>query len=144
MKIYLDNCCFNRPFDDQQQLRIRLEAEAKLRIQEAVRSGDLELAWSYILDFENENNPFLDRQERIRQWRTYAKTDCVEDVAVKSKAESLRQKGLRQIDALHMACAIHAGCDYFITTDDRILAKSETITEIAIDDPLGFIKKELP
>ena len=58
-------------------------------------------------------------------------------------AESLRQKGLRKIDALHMACAIHAGCDYFITTDDRILNKSETINDITIDDPIGFIKKEL-
>ena len=144
MMIYLDNCCFNRPFDDQQQLRIRLEAEAKLRIQEVVRAGDLELAWSYILDFENENNPFLDRRERIQQWRSYAKTDCVEDLAVKRMAESLRQKGLRQIDSLHVACAIHAGCDYFITTDDRILSKSETISEVVIDDPIGFIKKELP
>ena len=143
MIVYLDNCCFNRPFDDQQQLRIRLEAEAKLRIQEAVRSGDLELAWSCILDFENENNPFLDRRESIREWRRYAKTDCVENLTVKSMAESLRQKGLRKIDALHVACAIHAGCDYFITTDDRILNKSETINDITIDDPIGFIKKEL-
>ena len=39
MKIYLDNCCFNRPFDDQSQLRIRLESEAKLKIQEDIRSG---------------------------------------------------------------------------------------------------------
>ena len=97
MMIYLDNCCFNRPFDDQQQWRIRLEAEAKLRIQEVIRAGDLELAWSYILDFENESNPFLDRRERIRQWRSYAKTDCVEDLAVKRMAESLRQRGLRQM-----------------------------------------------
>jgi hypothetical protein len=28
MKIYLDNCCLNRPFDDQANLRIRLESEA--------------------------------------------------------------------------------------------------------------------
>ena len=143
MIVYLDNCCFNRPFDDQQQLRIRLEAEAKLRIQEAVRSGDLELAWSCILDFENENNPFLDRRESIREWRRYAKTDCVENLTVKSMAESLRQKGLRKIDALHVACAIHSGCDSFITTDDGILNKSETINDITIDDPIGFIKKEL-
>ena len=143
MIIYLDNCCFNRPFDDQRQLRIRLEAEAKLRIQEAVRSGDLELAWSYILDFENENNPFLDRRERTRQWRRYAKADCVENPTVKSMAESLRQKGLRKIDALHVACAIHAGCDYFVTTDDGILNKSDTISDITVDDPIGFIKKEL-
>lgn len=37
MKIYLDNCCFNRPFDDQSQIRIRLESEAKLKIQEEIQ-----------------------------------------------------------------------------------------------------------
>ena len=39
MRIYLDNCCFNRPFDDQGQTRVRLETEAKLCIQENIR-GD--------------------------------------------------------------------------------------------------------
>ena len=34
MKIYLDLCCFNRPFDDQTKARIKLETEAKLVIQE--------------------------------------------------------------------------------------------------------------
>jgi hypothetical protein len=43
MKIYLDNCCFNRPFDDQSHPRIRLEAEAKLRIQEKVRAGNYQI-----------------------------------------------------------------------------------------------------
>ncbi len=78
MRVYLDNCCFNRPFDDQRQLRIRLETEAKLRIQEAVRSGAVQLAWSYILDFENMNNPFGERREAIRGWRAYVTVDCVE------------------------------------------------------------------
>jgi len=27
MRIYLDMCCFNRPYDDQTQTRIHLEAE---------------------------------------------------------------------------------------------------------------------
>ena len=65
MKIYLDNCCFNRPFDDQSQLRILLESEAKLRIQENIRSSTFELVWSYILDFENSKNPFRERREQI-------------------------------------------------------------------------------
>lgn len=30
MRVYLDNCMFNRPFDDQGHIRIRLETEAKL------------------------------------------------------------------------------------------------------------------
>lgn len=44
MRIYMDNCCFNRPFDGQIQVRIRLETEAKLRIQERVVAGEIELA----------------------------------------------------------------------------------------------------
>jgi predicted nucleic acid-binding protein len=143
MLIYLDNCCFNRPFDDQKQLRIRIETEAKLGIQEAVRSGYLDLAWSYILDFENENNPFLERQERTREWRRYAKSDSVESTAIKNRAESLRKTGLSKIDALHVACAMHAECAYFITTDDGILKKSEAIGGIVIVDPVDFVKKEL-
>lgn len=59
MRVYLDNCCFNRPFDDQKQIRIRLETEAKLEIQQKILQNKIELAWSYILDFENEMNPFL-------------------------------------------------------------------------------------
>ena len=50
MKVYLDNCSFNRPFDDQDQIRIRIEAEAKLFLQKLIDQGKLELAWSYILD----------------------------------------------------------------------------------------------
>jgi hypothetical protein len=49
MRLYLDNCAFNRPFDDQGHIRVRLEAEAKLYIQERIQEGKAELAWSYIL-----------------------------------------------------------------------------------------------
>ena len=54
MIIYFDNCCYNRPFDNQHQLRIRLESEAKLAIQELILDKTIELGWSYIIDFENE------------------------------------------------------------------------------------------
>jgi len=39
MRIYLDNCCFNRPFDDQIQMKVRLETEAKLFIQDQILKG---------------------------------------------------------------------------------------------------------
>ena len=58
MKVYMDNCCFNRPFDDQSQIRIRLEAKAKLFVQDKVREGQPQLVWSYVLDYENSANPF--------------------------------------------------------------------------------------
>jgi hypothetical protein len=74
VRVYLDNCCLNRPFDDQRQMRVRLEAEATLCIQEHSRRGTLELVWSYMLDFENAANPFEDGARRsadggnMRRW----------------------------------------------------------------------------
>ena len=37
MNVYLDICCFNRPFDEQSSLIVYLETEAKLHVQELVR-----------------------------------------------------------------------------------------------------------
>ena len=36
-KLYLDNCCFNRPYDDQTQFIIRIETDAKLKIQDSIK-----------------------------------------------------------------------------------------------------------
>ena len=52
MKIYMDACCLNRPFDDQSQDRVRIEAEAVLSILDYCASGEWELASSKALDFE--------------------------------------------------------------------------------------------
>jgi hypothetical protein len=69
MKIYLDNCCFNRPFDDQSSITVRLETEAKLNIQQKVKSKDISLVWSYVLDFENSANPLEERKIEIQKWK---------------------------------------------------------------------------
>ena len=143
MKIYLDNCCFNRPFDDQKQLRIKLETEAKLRIQEDIRSGLHQLIWSYILDYENSRNPFRERREQITRWRAYSRADIEEDEKVVDIATRVKQHGIKKIDSLHIACAITAEADYFLTTDDEILKRAIHIQGILITDPIGFIKEVL-
>lgn len=143
MKIYLDNCCFNRPFDDQSQLRIKLETEAKLKIQEEIRAGNLSLVWSYILDYENAKNPYEERKTRTSGWKKYAVADIDEKVNVLEMAELFSRKGLKRLDSLHIACSIVAKCDYFLTTDDKILKQSDIIKEIKINDPIGFIKEVL-
>ena len=125
MKIYLDNCCFNRPYDDQSQLRISLESEAKLRIQENIRSGTFELVWSYILDYENSQNPFRERREQIIKWRTYSAEDIEENEDVLNIASIAMSYGIKKLDSLHLACAIKAKTDYFLTTDDGIIKKAQ-------------------
>ncbi len=141
MKLYLDNCCFNRPFDDQSQIRIRLESEAKLEIQEEIRVGKVQLIWSYILDYENNKNPYQERKERIKEWKKYAIEDMEESSEVIETAKELNEKGFYKIDSLHIACAIIAKCEYFLTTDDRILKRARLLNNIKINDPIGFIKE---
>jgi predicted nucleic acid-binding protein len=127
MKVYLDNCCFNRPYDDQSNARIMLEAEGKLKIQEEIRGGTYRLVWSYILDYENSKNPFRERREQIAKWRKYATEDIQESAEILSAPGMLREHGIRKIDSLHIACAIHAGVGYFLTTDDAILFRQQNL-----------------
>ena len=143
MRIYLDNCCFNRPFDDQSHLRIRLESEAKLDIQEKIRSGKYELVWSYIQDYENAKNPFLERKEQIGKWRNYAVEDVIEDENVLLLAKNISEYGVKNMDALHIACAVRAKAVFFLTTDAGILKKATHIQDIIITDPIGFIREVL-
>ena len=49
MRLYLDNCCYNRPYDDQSTTTVSLEAQAKLRVQEMIREGEIELVSSFML-----------------------------------------------------------------------------------------------
>ncbi|MBU1262006.1 PIN domain protein [bacterium] len=139
MKIYLDNCCLNRPFDDQSQIRIKLETEAKLHIQDKIQQKQLELVWSYILDYENQFNPFEERKNAICKWKKRAVITVSETSDILSKAKSLQKRGLKSKDALHVSCAIGAKCDFFLTTDDLILKKLRDLDEIQVVSPLTFI-----
>jgi predicted nucleic acid-binding protein len=141
MKIYLDNCVFNRPFDTQSNIKTLLETEAKLNIQENIRRGNHELVWSYILDYENLKNPFQERQEQIAKWKQYAKIEIKAEDSLIQRAKSLKESGLKSFDALHIACAITAGAEYFLTTDKGVLKKAAIIRDIQIKNPIDFIRE---
>ena len=137
--LYLDACSFNRPYDDQSLLRNYLESEAKIFIQREILKGTFELAWSYIMDYEISFNPFSDRKNQILKWKNVAKIDIDESQTVINMANKIMKKNIKSKDALHLSCAIEAGCKYFITTDRKILNKS--VDNIVIIDPIDFIKR---
>ena len=143
MRVYLDNCMFNRPFDDQSHIRIRLEAEAKLYIQQQIRERRVELLWSYILEFENAQNPYQERQHAIHSWKALAIADIEETPSLLDTARSLLAQGIKTKDALHVACAVEGHADYFLSTDDKLLKKLQTIKVISALNPMDYIK-ELP
>ena len=138
-KIYLDNCCFNRPYDDQSQETIRLETQAKLFIQEAVQAEQLQLVWSFMLDFENGANPYEERRDNIAQWKSMASEVIDIQEKVRERAKIIeRESGVRSKDAFHLACSIAAKCDYFITTD-RELKKKTKIKHVTVISPIDFV-----
>ena len=142
IRLYLDNCSFNRPFDDQSQIRIKLETEAKLAIQKKIMDGEYELVWSYILDYENQQNPYEERKSSIFKWFSVAIVAQKESKSVIRRAEQYAEKGIKSKDALHIACAMETQCDYFIRTDDQIISKLSKEKNITVLNPLNFIQIE--
>lgn len=124
-RIYIDTSAIKRPFDDQSQPRIWLETAALTLVLQMVESGDAEMAASSIHEFENERNPIESR----RAWMSYCIGKAVErvrlDSATIARASSFEDKGLKALDACHLACAEAAGCDFFVTCDDGILGKRD-------------------
>lgn len=142
LKLYLDNCCFNRPYDDQEHISIKLETEAKLSIQMKIKDGYADLCWSYILDFENENNPFIERKNEIMKWKKLAINDIDETPEIINLMNRIMIVGIKALDALHISCAIASDCDFFITVDKGILRKAGLVKDICIVSPIEYIIKE--
>lgn len=140
MRIYLDNCCYNRPYDDQSQLTVGLEAQAKLYIQSKIKSGEYELVTSEILCFEIDNCPVRIRRDIINDFieqnsSVHVGNDSTEKV--REMARQIMDTGIKYKDACHVASAILAECDYLISTDKRLLKyKSDRIKLV---NPIEFV-----
>jgi len=52
--------------------------------------------------------------------------------------EKMEHVGLKQWNALHVACTIHGGCGYFLTVDHSILKKGNAVPEIVVVSPIDF------
>ena len=136
-RIYLDNCCFNRPYDDQTQLKIYLETQAKLHVQSLVFEKKIELVWSFILTFENSQNIFSAKKNAISQWENLSSYFVEKSEEIRQIAREIMTTGIKAADAAHVACAIAGNCDYFITVDKRLLRYQDH--RIIICNPIEFI-----
>ena len=140
MRVYLDNCCYNRPYDDQLQLNIQIETLAKLEIQREIRKKHLELVTSYILEAENAMNPFNRKRADIQSFideNTSIFVSEAQDKTVRKIAAEIMATGIHLMDACHIACAMLAQCDVFLSTDKRVLKYQSD--KLRICNPATFI-----
>ena len=141
LKIYLDNCCYNRPFDNQKDSAVQEETKAKLFIQSLIKYKALELVYSSISIQEITDSPFEENRHSILGFikdnaKYYVSKDKNETAILLT--EEIMKTGIKLKDASHAACAIIAKCDYLITTDIRLLKYQDR--RIKIINPIEFVK----
>jgi predicted nucleic acid-binding protein len=142
-RIYLDVCALCRPFDDQTQMRIRLETEAVQLILSHVRSGDLVLVVSAVHDIEiGAIDDSTEREHLLSLLRQIGHRTDFDPQRARKRAERLTQQELGPADAAHLAFAEEANAS-FISCDDRLIRQCRRVQpDVWFGTPVAFCDKE--
>lgn len=142
IRVYLDNCCFSRLFDNQKEERVRLETAAIRLILQRVLRGDPTMIGSDAVNAEVAaiRNPDL---RRGTQLLTSATAEHIHfDPSLIRRGEVLKLMGFRGYDSLHIACAEAAGADILLTTDDAFVRRARRLqheSSVRVANPLTWL-----
>ena len=142
-RVYLDLCALCRPFDDQAQMRIRLETEAVQLILSHVRSGDLDLMVSPVhgIEIHAISDP-IEREHLLSLLSETGEHAEVNTLLVRQRAERFAQKGLGPADAAHLAFAEGLGASS-VTCDDQLVRQCRRLQlDIWSGTPVAFCDEE--
>jgi predicted nucleic acid-binding protein len=130
---YLDLCCLNRPFDEQHQPRVRLEAEAVLGLIQLAMLSELRWVASDVLTLESSRNPDTDRRAEVEVLLNTATSKVIAGTKEEQRAQELQALGFGAFDALHIACAESAAVDVLLTVDDRLWGRAQrNVSKLAV------------
>jgi len=142
MKLYLDNCCYNRPYDDQTQEKIHMEGEAVLAIINRCIKNIDEIVGSPALDLEIAQIGDSEKKEKVKylyEQVITTKVDYTENV-LKQARELSEQTSIRTLDGFHLAFAENSGADFLLTTDikfEKLCSKLNMKTRVV--NPLKYL-----
>lgn len=128
MKIYLDNCCYNRILDDRSNSQIYYERNSVMLILELAEKAVIELVESEML--VKEMNDIADSYKKSVLQMMYGL--CSEEIRVDGpildRAEEIRHcSNIKFKDSIHLACAEAAKVDALLTTDKKFIHNGERI-----------------
>lgn len=125
MRIYLDTCCLNRPFDDQTIARNRIEAEAVLSVLDDVAAGTHVLVGSAAIDAEVHRTPDSNRQKHVLAFLSLQNERVSVTRTEEVRINEIVKLGIKPADALHVACAESGQCEVLLTTDALFLKRAK-------------------
>jgi predicted nucleic acid-binding protein len=144
MRVYLDNCCYNRPFDDLSQDRVYLEAETVMAIISYCERGEWTLVISGVVEYEAMQISDPVKLENVRELCTIAAERAVLTNEAVNRAAYFRQNGLHDFDSLHLAIAEASHADVFLTTDDKLLRAARRLdVNINVANPVIWLMEVL-
>jgi len=142
MKLYLDSCCYNRPYDDQTQEKIHMEGEAVLAIINRSKQANDEIIGSPALDLEIEQIIDIEKKEKVKYFYTQTITSEIKysTTILKRVRELSEQTGIRMFDRFHLAFAENANVDILLTTDNKFeKAVSKLKLKSKVINPLKYL-----
>jgi predicted nucleic acid-binding protein len=140
VQLYLDMNIFKRSFDDQSSSRVRLEVAAIDAVFADVTADKYQFCWSFVLDYENNQNPNLDRRAAAILLSQKASRVIEPNESIRERAKQFEKINIKSRDALHLACAEFGSCDYFLTCDDKFLKKGRQLNlKVKVMSPVEFV-----
>ncbi|MFN8489557.1 MAG: PIN domain-containing protein [Caldilineaceae bacterium] len=124
-------------------LRNKLEAEAVLGIIGQCDSGTITLVSSEALVYEMEQNLLMLRKEHAQAVLAKANLFVKIEPSVEQRTAIFVKRGIKPMDAVHVALAEAASVDYFCSCDDRLLRKLKRMKDLQTKamSPLELIEE---
>ena len=143
--IYFDACCYNRPFDDLLDNKIRLEAEAILLLENSILNNHFVLYNSRMVDYELGRIKDIDKREKVAAfYASMRSTQLKFRDEIEQIAANLEKYNIKYMDALHIAYCEHYKIDYMLTTDQVLLNASRRVDlSTKVMNPLMFVMEVL-
>jgi predicted nucleic acid-binding protein len=142
-RIYMDVCVLCRPFDDPVSLRVRMERDAVLLIEEYVRKGVYRMVIAPVHFLELEATAeMVEKVDVLTFLNAYGEELPWNMPEIRERAEELRKTGFGVADAIHVAFAERSDAT-FLTCDDRLEKKcGKAGIGVACVNPLRFCEEE--
>jgi hypothetical protein len=142
MRLYIDLNCFNRPFDDQGQERVRHETDAVLAVLTRIVEGKDTLLWSSVMSFENDKHPRADRRDEIALWEGRSERSVSLSDDLEKRARQIVQQGIAVLDAAHLAAAEIGGAEIVLTCDDVLIRRAARLgLALRVLNPVAYFNE---
>lgn len=141
VKIYMDNCCYNRLFDDRSNIKNYLEREAVLLVLELIYEGQVEIIGSDVLVKEMLAIKDVMKRKQIHAiYRNCVLENVFADSEVIRRAKEISKfAGTTSFDSLHLAIS-EKNAEVFLTTDIKLVKASKRIDlAVKVMNPIEFI-----